>query len=535
MSLNKIQKIVNSLNKAVDDSQQIATPILAVKLAKCVDAYPHDQTLGAISVIIDKMAQNNTFFIRKAELRDLYNKLYTNHTKFAELFEDEIGVVENKTPITLMDKDDSKSVNAYEVADPILANALNSVFDNTIPVKMFSEKLANKAKFSVGSTLDAWNLKPSSIEVNDGNDKFLVVQADYETPKGITSIYVPVEINSDKIVEASIFMGNTGPKELNHINIKSYLTNNAGTKLKINGTGILQALNSAASEKREISGAELALIRLNASRQEKSEFFQNQIVGQKISEAAVKDVQLPKYDEFESFEKTFTSSYGQAAFQFGADKVKIARENIFRDLITFGYKNPQVKVISTDDNTIFYGVSLDFGKVAFTVPVKINSGKISKPSLMLCNGSLSSFDKVNISKLYINNEVDYKVAALASPSYNLKPSELIEQIKVAMADGNHAKAEDCLNVLSSLGDTKAYAIGFDALFNGLNQSTNKVAATQCSMIVKNASSEHPICGHTNLPTHKVYQDKDGNCQPLYRKNMDSTYEGAIFMNAKIFG
>jgi hypothetical protein len=55
------------------------------------------------------------------------------------------------------------------------------------------------------------------------------------------------------------------------------------------------------------------------------------------------------------------------------------------------------------------------------------------------------------------------------------------------------------------------------------------------MIVKSSSSEHPVCGHTGLPIHKVYQDDGGNCRPLYRRGMDETYEGASFMNAKIFG
>lgn len=54
-------------------------------------------------------------------------------------------------------------------------------------------------------------------------------------------------------------------------------------------------------------------------------------------------------------------------------------------------------------------------------------------------------------------------------------------------------------------------------------------------MIKNSTSEHPICSHTGLPVHKVFQDKDGNCQPMYRKGMDETYEGASFMNAKIFG
>ena len=75
--------------------------------------------------------------------------------------------------------------------------------------------------------------------------------------------------------------------------MKSYITTYAGTKLKANGTAILAVLTSAASENREVSDAEIALTKLNATRQGKSEFFQNQIIGQKVSTASVKDVELP--------------------------------------------------------------------------------------------------------------------------------------------------------------------------------------------------------------------------------------------------
>lgn len=536
MSLDKLQQLVGSLAKSVEDNEKLATPILSAKLAKCLDAYPGDQTIGAMARVIEKMASNNTLFIRKSDFKTLYNKLHSRNTKFAQLFQEELGVEEHLSEPVTMKRDEAVQINAYEVGDQILANALNSVFDKQLPLKMYSQLLADKARYSVATTLDAWNLKPSSISVADGSDKFLVIKADYETPKGVTSFYVPVEVNGNKVVEASVFMGNTGPQDLNHSNLKAYLTTYAGTKLRANGTDILSVLTEATSENREVSGAEIALTKLNATRQGKSEFFQNQIIGQKISTASVKDVELPKYDEFTSFEKSFITPYGVAAFQFGGDSVKIARENISRELTGYGYKNSQVTVTGSDDNTIFYGVSLDAGKVAFTVPVKLASGKLTKPSIILCNGSVAMFSKDSVNELYVNNQSDYKVAAATSPQFGLKPSDLVNNIRDSIAEGNHSKAEDALNVLANAGDEKAYAHGFHAFLTGLSgKSEKKAAESCCSMIIKSASSQHPICGHTNLPLHKVYQDKEGNCRPTYRKGMDESYEGAVFNNHKIFG
>lgn len=535
MSLEKMQQIVSSLAKSLDDNEKLATPILAAKLAKYVEAYPSDQTLGTMSRVIERMASNNTLFIRKSELKSLYNKLYSRNTKFAELFQDELGIKEHTPDIKTYERDEASRLDSYQVADPVLANALTSVFDGG-PVKMYSKPLADKALKSVSSTLDAWNLRPSDLSIDDGNDKFLMIKADYETPKGVTSFFVPMEIHNNQVSEAAVFMGNGGPEDLNNNNIKSYLKSNAGSKLKANGTTILGLLTQAYSEKREISNTELALTKLNAVRQGKSEFFQNQIVGQKMAEASVKDVVLPKYGEFESFEKQFTSPYGIAAFQFGEDKIKIGREHISRELSAYGHKNVQVVVTGNDENTIFYGVSLDAGRVGFTVPVKLADGKLTKPSIILCSGTVSSFSKDGVNQLYIDNQSDYKVAAAASPMYSLKPSDLITNIKKALHEGNAEKAEDALNVLSNAGDPKAYAFGFQAFLQGLSGKTAEASSEPtCGMIVKNSTSEHPICGHTGLPVHKTYKDKEGNCRPLYRKGMEEGYEAATFMNHKIFG
>jgi hypothetical protein len=533
MSLDKIQELVSSLTKKVEDNEKLATPVLAAKIAKHLQDNPYDQTLGAMCRVLDKMASNQNLFITRGEFKKLYSKLYSRNTKFAELFQNELGVSEAPATPAVYNRDDAKELNAYEVADPILANALNSVFDHTLPLKMYSEALANKARESVLSTLSAWNLKPTSIKVADGNDKFLVLQADYETPKGVTSFYVPVEINNNKVVEASVFMGNATPQDLNHVNIKSYLKTYAGTKLAMQGSVLLNALVKSASEDRSISDAELALIKLNSSREQNSAFFQNQVIGQKLATASVTDVELPKYDTFSSFEEQFDSAIGQAKWQHG-DVVVTAMNHLARELVGFGYKNPQISIAKSDDSTIFYSVALDAGRVAFTVPVKVANKKLVKPTVMICNGSVSSFSKAGINELYTNNQTDYKAAAVASPQFNLKPSDLITSIREAVAEGNHAKAEDALNVLANAGDDKAYATGFQIFLQGLSGKQVK-AQSGCTMQIKTANSVHMVCGHTGLPLHKVYQDKNGNCCPSYRQNMNETYEGASFMNAKIFG
>ena len=382
-------------------------------------------------------------------------------------------------------------------------------------------------------------------------EKFIVIKADYDTPKGVTSFYVPVEVVKSEVMDSEVFMGNTGPEDLNHSTIKAYLTQQAGTKTKIGATDILTALTAATADKREISAAELALTRLNATRQGKSDFFTDQIVGFKVETSVKPEVNLPQSDEFHSFEKEFTAPKGLASWRFGAETVVAGRNHLTRELQSFGFATPQVVVTGNDEHTIFYGVSLDTGKVAFTVPIKITADKpaqykkeglygtvpstwkISKPTVLLCNGTLTSFDKEGINQLVSQNKYDVKVAAVASTMATLKPSEVVNNLRAALADGNLAKAEDALNVLANCGDQKAYDTAFQIYMSGM--AGIKTAETKCSKMIKSAVSEYPVCTHTGLPINKVYQDKDGHCRPLFRKGMDETYEGTTFISAKIFG
>jgi hypothetical protein len=424
----------------------------------------------------------------------------------------------------------------YESADPILANALASVFDNTVPLKLYSKEVAQKAKFAVSSNLDDWNLKASRLEVESGNEHFIIVKADYDTPKGITSILVPVEVSKGKTLEPSVFMANAGPQDLNHVNIKKYITSFAGKTLKVRAEDVVNVLTSAISNPNEISDAEMAMTRLTASKSGLDNFSAGQIVGLHTpNEPKNAVVSLPQSAEVGSFAAKFESPSGMANFKFGATKVDLGREIVARAITSFGFSDPQVTVMGSDDTSIFYAVSLYDGRTAFRVPVKFANNKAINPDIMVCNGTVSSFTRENVSSLFINDETDSKVAAVASPQYSLKPSELVENVRTAMADGNLSKAEDALNVLKQQGDSKAYHSAFALYVNSLG--VEKVAAEECkcSLVVKTATSQHPVCGHTGLPVHKVYQDEHGNCRPLYRRGMAETYEGNFFLHSKIFG
>jgi len=538
MSIDKIAELAVSISKAADDSQKFAAPLLASKLKKCAESFPNDQTIRMMANVINKLADKQVF-ITRGEVKKLYNQFYTRNTKCAQLLEEELGTINNLSTPTLYQRasDESVELDTTTHADQILANALESVFDNSKPLKLYGKEVAERATSAVKKSLEAWNLKASSVTVEDGDKDFLVIKADYDTPKGKTSLLIPVEVRGNKVNESGVFMCNAGLKDLNHVNIKNYLSAHAGTKLKIQASDILSILHKAASSKKEISDAEIALARLKAERLSKNaEVFGGQVTGIQVDAPALPDVQLPELAEKETFASKLESPHGSASFTFGTDKVQAGVGLITRTLAGFGYRSPKIKVANHDATTVFYAVSIENGQVGVIVPIRMTASKLSPPNVMICNGSVSAFNAENINKLQISNTFDSKAAAAASPLYGLKPSDLVNEVRAAAAEGNTARAEDALNCLKQTGDAKAYLIAFKIFSSSLTgEKPETKPETCCSMVIKNSSSQHLLCGHTGLPLHKVYQDQHGNCHPMYRRGMDESYQGAFFMNAKIFG
>lgn len=517
------------INQLSAQDPELPLLLLNDKLNKLSRAYPEDKTLGSVARVVADVKGD---FIRQSDLKGLYHQLHSFGTKFAELFQEELGEKPAEPTLTIAPRDESLNVQPYQVQDQILAHALESVFDKQMPLKMYSKLASNQAIKLVSHALDSWNLHPAQLTVSEGNDQFIIVKADYETPKGLTSFFVPIEVHHNQAISPEVFVGNAGPEDLNHLTIKTYLTSQAGTKNKIGGADLLKVLTSASSEQREISATELAMTRLHAVRQGQADFFQGQVVGLTVEASAQPDVSMPRMPEAYSFEKEFDTPKGQAFYQFGS-VVDIGRNHIARQLQSFGFMSPQVIITGHDNHTIFYGVALDTGKTSFTVPVKVANQQIVKPEILLCNGSISSFDLDGINELVSNNKTDVKISAFASSFATLKPSEVISNLRQAVVEGNLAKAEDALNVLANCHDDKAYMTGLHAYMNGL--SGKKLVKSECPNMIKSANSEYPVCSHTGLPINKIYQDKQGFCRPMFRQGMEETYEGAMFMNAKVFG
>lgn len=534
MSFDKITKYTSSVLEQLSNTESFPLPVLVAKANQALRTYPEDATIGQMSEVLARLASSKTF-ISRAELKQYYRHFYTRNNHFPEVFAAEMGDMPKLQGPKYAERheDGPAKLDLDKYSDPILANALESAFDKTKPLKAYSQKVADRANEMVSKELTSFGFS-CRTEIMSGTERSILIHAQVETPKGFTNFYVPVETTADHILPPSMFFSNRGVEDFNKKNTISYVQHNAGTKLAVTADQMIGLIRQAEAGDTTVNTVELALTKLNSTKEQPSEYFSGQILGLSLDPVAAPQVSVPQLQdpEIQSFADQFDSPVGRANFKFGERNVTNARNTLISEFSSLGYGKPQVSVSDCNDKSVSFAVKLE--GTAFTVPYGMTSK--ATPNLFIINGSVRELSKANIDLLMRNQVQDNKAAAVASGLYGTKPSELLETLRAAMSSGELKVAEDTLNALSQSGDTKAYQTGMVTYMGSLGASkvaTASVATTQCSRIVKNAHSKFPTCGHTGLPVHKVYQDRNGDCQPQYRKNMEETYEGGYFMTHKV--
>jgi hypothetical protein len=539
MELDKALQVFGSLSKLIEDSETIPLHSFASKLEKAANTFPEDYTIGMLSDVVDRMLSNKRkVVISRAEIRDLYNKFYSRNSKFATTFADELALPSIPTP-KHYDREEHESytipTTAYEtITDQVLANALGTAFGNE--VRGYTDSAAARASNvcesecrSIGSAC--------KVDVVCGNEKIVVCRASFETPKGMTSVLVPVEASVDYACLPTIFVGNNGVEDFNTANLSTYITDNAGAKLGVDAGLVLTA--STGTEVSEISDVDLALTRLNASKEHnvnspETKLEQELVVmpAQANWEMAVKTASVMSA-EAEAFGAGLDSAEGVAGFTFGKENVEASQKAIADHLRLLGYNDGRVAVADVDEKGLVFAASINSGRTTFKIPVgKDSLGSV--PEMIISNGGVHEFNQLTLDALSRDGICEYRVAGSASALYGLKASDLVDTVRVGMNEKNYAKVEDALNVLATYGDEKAYKSAFEIYMGGLGKEAGVEEKSTCGRVLKSANSMHPVCGHLGLPLHKVYQDKNGNCKPLYRRGMDETYDGAVFNNSKVF-
>jgi hypothetical protein len=543
MSLHDLNKIVSRAAKALYDNEKFAVGVLAVRASNAAASCPTDPTLVAMSNFLNKRAESE-LFITRSELKSVYNKLYSQNNKFGSLFMEELGgSLESQVRYATRDPNEGKDFTKEAQAkfgDQNLASALAGVFEKKAH-QPYSGQLAENAARTCLHELNRFAM-PHKVEVVAGQADLLICQATYETPKGNTAVLVPVEVNEGRPLLPTVFLSQLGFVDLAKDALQDHILKSAGQKFSVDIQKLLEVVSSVKNGPRGMSEMDMIIAKAEAAKGVSTAQITNGVLSQ--AEAILNqtvdpkqpDLIQPRLAESDEYAKKLASTKGLAEFAFGPQYVDQSRKILARMFGSFGFPQAKIAVADADEHSIYFAVSVD-GQLAVKVPMKISKADrtITAPKMIVANGTLVDFSKAGISQAMTSQLVEPRMMAVASPAYHLKPSELVEQVKVAMAEGNYVMAEDVLNVLAQAGHEPTYKEAVAIFMEGMNGKMTKSAsaATCCSMQRSVTASKYMICGHTNLPVHKVYQDKHGDCHPLYRKNI-SEAEGGSFLHSKIY-
>lgn len=529
--INDLKSLAAELSKKLSYQDKFFTGVLAARLTKAAQDYPSDHTINGIAAFLSRRASvPGGHLISRGELIDIYNKLYTSNTKCAKYLEKELN---KKTDVELIDRKvagksvEDKQIDLSKYADEKLQSVLESVLlkDKSAPV--IPSKLAKEA---IDISSKALPGKPITIEALLGDEDTILVRATYRTPKGNSSVIVPVEFVNTRALLPSVFLSRAGFVQISENALQDHLIDVAGKQFVVDASKIFNLIKEAKGSIEPINEVERIVV-LAKSRAGSNILDNNGIINQAVDQESM-PIKCEASEESISFAEKLSNPAGIAEFVHGKDVVSTAKSNISSALNKLGYSKHQLKVIDADDKKIVIAVNV-LGS-AFKVISKVESGKALYPTAIIANGAIESFSPDNIKKVAASG--DRALASILN-GYNLdNPNMLIENVREACYEKDLVKAAEVLDALYSTGDEKAFKIGF-ALYQqaavGSSPISKKASVKQQIKTVKIGGNE--VCAVTGLPVDKVYVDENGVVQAKHRENMSQTSSGFAggFMNAKI--
>lgn len=528
---------VNALLKtaqAINNSDTFLVGNLLSKTAQLAEIHPYDiTTLGMLDVFEKKLDKQPV--ISRSELRNLYQTLYTNNNKFAQAFQEELGFapeVEKQLP------EEKPDLDVFAETDKVLVKNLESVLNKENKLFSYSDKIANQTEEFVAFNLNKIEAPPKTVEVIAGNANLLIARACYESPKGEVSALIPVDVINNMPVMAGCFVGENGLEKLSKDTLINHLKTTAGKSLKVNAEQVLNYISNYGN----INEVELAVQKMKTASLNNN--FTLDHLGLVYSNPeelfkSASEIEMPQYElpeELSGFAKQLSTTAGEAELIFGKQNVESARNVLSKQLKSLGF-NCQLGIANLTKDHVVFAAKLDHAK-AVNIPIKIANNQVFLPTIAIANGEIAEFSKEGLSSL-IENNTDNKALMYASSHAELTSQEVLISLAQALKEENLLKAEDALHALAFL-DQESFNIGNEMYMSALAGDFKKAASlnhdehSKCSAPITDKNSKYLVCSHTNLPIHKVYQDKFGHCRPMHRKGNEDGEKSPQFSTYKIF-
>jgi len=474
MTLRDLAREAVKAAEMVKANESLLLPSLALRASRAAEQFPFDTPILTASQVLNRMAETEPF-ITRAAFTSLCDKLHSTTTKLGEVFADEIDRENILKGPQVMDHSGEEGIGTLDdfkyVADPMLSNALAAAFDGSDEYKPYSAEIGRKAERACNAGLIEIGLAPKKISVFAGQEDLILCQASYETPKGSTSVVIPIEIKEGSALFPTMFLGQDSFIDLQAPMLTQHIVSTAGKSFLADGEGLLKVLSTAKNGVKKVaSGIEMAVIRLRSEKygSDNNTFDANGIIGLKVAEASefVQDPQAEMSPEHFEFADRVTSPDGAARFIHSNRVVEAGRDIIIRKMTQFGYPNVQVKVANVSEREIDYAIGVGVNSAMLT-QIKVVGNNVFPPNIAIASGKVKAFSQAGIKELVEDTSPDTRMLAASSMSAGLKPSELVQQVREAVAEGNLIKAEDAINVLGEV-DKQAQKIAVAVLMQSLS-------------------------------------------------------------------
>ena len=501
MDLHEITSLITQTAQAIEANEKVALPIVAAKARREAQARPTDVPLINASQVLTKMASDRTF-ISKDELREIVERFGASHSALSKVFAEELGKQPERKPQTFVRDYEGGSLDQdySKFADPLLSNALAGAFDQKPTEKLYTQADAQRAQRATHAQLLALGLPAKDISTFAGRQDIIICQATHETPQGQSRILIPVELREGKAVLPTMFLSSAGFEDLDKKSYVAQVKRSAGKSFRVDGNRLLDILEQVKKGSNEINVVEMAAIKLASEGGTASVDQPNPLFAE--LENPQKDVELPKVASTEEskFAETLGKPDGVARFVHGDRVVEAGRQILIQKMAEIGYNNVQIRVADVDEDKILYAVAIGAG-TGLRVPLEVTGNKIAPPKIVFADGMVTAFSKQAISEIVQAGTGGSKRAlAVASPCYDMKPTELLDVVKESIAEGNFIRAEEAINVLGEV-DPHAQRVAIAHMMSNIYEPGQEPEKEMAEM---QRIANQPVKDTPQFMTHKIF-------------------------------
>lgn len=516
-----ILKEAQDLLERLDNGKTYPADYVVKRFQKAANDYSTDQLIGNMRDVLHKIASKREY-IHQNEIGKLYDQMYGlsgGHTAFREALGDLLP--ENRQfakvayPGSNIRKMEEKNVEPV-YKDSELSNAFSvlfslggdSAFGTYKPGQDKSVEKAVIAKLSgLGST-------PIGVDIIQTNEHFTLCAANYQSSNlNKISVLIPVQ-TTDGVT-----------REPEHLIMGEEV-------VTLDGRNLFACIKEQERNLKNNNQRRFASERGNGT---------PAIEVDKV----IVPASLKSFTELEN-------DLIAAASKFSTHQINTAIEVLHSELSSFGAKNTNIKIASSDKNAIIFDVFIPtkLGKTVIHVPVEINGSGTLLPSKFAAdvnnNQAIFDFSKEGFDKFCAGLSIKSASLGIARENGELSKmsyQQLMDQMIEGISSQDLRLAEDVLQVVEKRFGHKMFMTAFDqfsqllkhASIEGSSRKEFIKAAFERGDLIKVPTSVDLYCPKLGLPVSKIDFDEKGRVIPKGRRNkFDQIQDSMVSTNRILF-